>query len=166
MATKNITFNNGQTLLPSDRKMTEPTHTLPDTDERDASPAFSPESVAPLNPGIAEFNIADDPSTPTTIVKYEYDPSEDCDVEFDSDSDGEEEVALALAEQRCNKDKSGSLSAGTHFRDADAMNGCKSDEGVARHQASVKRYSSPRVSSLKDNRYEGTDNSMAEDANE
>ncbi|KAF4569402.1 hypothetical protein EYR36_009192 [Pleurotus pulmonarius] len=121
MATEKITVSNAQTLLPSGQPMTGPTYILPGTDEEDASSPFSPESTGPLNPVIAEFNIADDPNAPTTVVKYEYDHSEDCDVDFDSDPDGEEETAPVLAEQRSRKNKGdGSLTAGTHFRVRDA----------------------------------------------
>lgn len=138
MTTKAITFNNGETLLPSDRKMTEPTHALPGTDERHSRLAFSSEA-APLNPILAEFNIADDPSAPTTVIEYEYDPSEDP----ESDEDEEEEVATEMTEQESNKDKDGGfLTAETQFRDVTAMSACKGDEGLVVQQVSDQKYAS------------------------
>ncbi|KAG9224327.1 hypothetical protein CCMSSC00406_0004826 [Pleurotus cornucopiae] len=166
MTTKTITFNNGETLLPSDRKMTELTRALPGTDARHPGLAFSSEAT-PLNPIIAKFNITDDPSAPTTVIKYEYDPSEDS----ESDSDDEEEAVTAMTEQESNKDKDGGfLTAETHFRDAAAMNGCKGDEGFVDQRASDQKYASC-FSGLKfatqgDDRDEGLDNAMALDIKE
>ncbi|KAF9497886.1 hypothetical protein BDN71DRAFT_539027 [Pleurotus eryngii] len=164
MATKTMTFNNGETLLPSDRKMTEPTHVLPGTDKRHSRLAF-PSEAAPLNPILAEFNITDDPGAPTTVIKYEYDPSEDS----ESDSDDEEEVGTAMREQESNKHEDGGfLSAETHFRDAAAMNGRKGDEGFVDQQASGQKYafSGLKFATQGNDRDEGLDNAMALDINE
>lgn len=84
-----------------------------------------------------EFSITEDPNTPTSVRKYEYDPSEGGDDDSEMESDDEVGWATSMLEDTDRED-GGWFTAVSHFSDAGDMEVYEIDEGhFARQQTSV-----------------------------